>query len=499
MSDLKKLKLASEGFSILYVEDNKALRNNAGKLLHKLLDTVDITEDGVMGLELFKENEYDIVITDVRMPNMDGMELTKEIKNISPKTKVVIMSAFDESEYLYKAIELSVFRYLKKPVNINELVDVLYSCVQEIKEEQNSQLFNTHLKNVFNYQSSIVVMMKDSILSFTNQMFLNYFNVDSLEEFKEIHGDLGNLFLEHDGFLYNKSDTRWFDEVSSKPQKLYNIKLQDKDGNLRHFILKYQKIPDEESYGILSFDDITELNLLQLYDEKTSKNDEVIKDTKAMYKLLEVLQRNNAKVELHNFYKGLSITNDAVISELSDENITLKTKYLQLKAIQFERKTLIISEALPQTVLCSEVIRENFDKQSVLLGGLSFTKTSPVLRKTVRVVPEEKHSVSLFLNDNKFRGDAEIEDISLDAVKLKLGSLPAGLEKGDKVHLDIVLEMDSKPLIINTEATMFRKSESKRSFSIVFMFVETKNRELVKYITKRQMAIIREFKGMQNG
>ncbi len=499
MSDLKKLKSATHGFTVLYVEDNKALRTNAAKLLHKFFETVDVAEDGAIGLKLFEENSYDIVVTDIKMPNMDGMELNKEIKKISPKTKIIVMSAFDESEYLYKAIELGVFRYLKKPVNVNEFVDVLYSYIQEIKKEQNSQLFNAHLKNIFNYQSSIVVMLKGSKLSFANQMFLDYFNVDSIEEFKEIHKDLGNLFLEHDGFLYNKPDKNWFDEVSLRPQKLYNIKLQDRDENFRHFILKYQIIPDEESYGILSFDDITELNLLQLYDEKTSKNDEVIKDTKAMFKLLEVVQRNNAKIELHNFYKGLSITNDAVISELSDENITLKTKYLQLKAIQLDRKTLIISEALPQTVLCSEVIRENFEKQSVLLGGLSFTKTSPVLRKTVRVVPEEGHSVSLFLGNNKFRGDAEVEDISLDAVKLKLDSLPAGLEKGDTVHLDIVLEMDKKPLIINTEAKLFRKSESKRSFSLVFMFVETKKGELVKYITKRQMAIIREFKGMQNG
>ncbi|WP_455755490.1 response regulator transcription factor [Sulfurimonas sp.] len=129
MSDLKKLKLAAEGLKILYVEDNKALRENAAKLLKKFFKHVDTAEDGAIGLELYKKNQYQIVLTDIKMPNMDGMELAKHIKDINPKTKVIVMSAFDNSEYLYSSIELGVYRYLKKPVNIKELTDVLESCV----------------------------------------------------------------------------------------------------------------------------------------------------------------------------------------------------------------------------------------------------------------------------------------------------------------------------------------------------------------------------------
>jgi len=86
-------------------------------------------------------------------------------------------------------------------------------------------------------------------------------------------------------------------------------------------------------------------------------------------------------------------------------------------------------------------------------------------------------------------------------VRLSLNALPAGLKVDDEVLIDMVLTMDNKPLIINTNALMFRKSESKYNYSIVFKFKfkEGGRSELVQYITKRQMAIIREFKGMQNG
>jgi len=436
---------------------------------------------------------------DIMMPNMDGIELTKRIKNISPETEVLIMSAFDESEYLYSAIELGIFRFLKKPVNIANFSKVLHSCVKEIKKEQDIRFFNTHLHSVFNYQSSIIIMMKESEPTFANQMFLDYFNVETIEEFIEEHGDLGNIFLEHDGFMYNKADNYWFDELSDNPQKLYNVKLQDKDGNFKHFIVKYQIVPDKKSYGILSFDDITELNLLKLYDASQVKSDENIKDSDAMFKLLEVIYRNSAKVRLHNYYKGLSITNDAIIAEIKEDSIIVKTNFLQQKAIQYERRSLIVSDALPNAIACDEVVNIGFDKQSVEFKNMHFTSSSPVTRSTIRVVPEENHTVSLFLGDNKFQGEVEIEDISLVAVKLRLNALPAGLVKDDEVRIDMVLEMEKKPLIINSKATMFRKNENRPSFSVVFMFDGTKKSELVKYITKRQMKLIREFKGLQDG
>lgn len=499
MDDINELKLVTKGYSLLYVEDNDKLRVNASTLFNKIFETVHSASDGKEGLALFKEHSPSIVVTDIKMPHMDGMKLTQHIKDINPATKVILMSAFEDSAFLYRAIELGVFRFIKKPVKVNELIDVLYSCIMEIKKEHESQLFNVHLQNVFNYQSSIVIMMKGSQPTFVNQMFLNYFEVENLKEFREKYGVLGSLFLKHDSFLYSTADKNWFDELSANPQKLYNIKLLAKDESFKHFILKYQEIPDKESFGILSFDDVTELNLLQLYDNSQSKSDESIKDSKAMFKLLEVLQRNNATIELHNFYKGLSITNNAVITELGEKNLIIKTKYLQQRAMHAEGKTIIVSEALPQPIECSKVLNVNFEQRSVELQGLRFVRTSPIARKTIRVVPGEKQTVSLFLGQNKFFGDIKIEDMSLEAIKLTLNALPPGLEKGDVVHLDIVLEMDKKPLIINTEAVMLRKSETRYNFSIVFLFQSIKKSGLIKYITTRQMAIIREFKLLEKG
>ncbi|MDO8454870.1 MAG: response regulator, partial [Sulfurimonas sp.] len=500
MVDLKQLQYDAEGFSILHVDDNDALREHASSFLKKFFTTVYTACDGAEGLKFFKKHHPLIVITDIKMPNMSGFELIQNIRKTSLDVKFIVMSAFDDKEYLYQALELGVFRFVKKPVNLSNLTDILYATVAEVKREERLKLFEAQLKSVFNYQSSMIVMFKGSEIELANQMFLTFFGVDSIEDFVQNYSDLGTQFLEHQGFLYNKDNKYWLDEVSTNPQKLFHTKLKDTKGELKHFILKYQVIPEKKDYGILSFDDITELNLLKLYDAEKFNYDANIKDNKSLFKLLRVIQRNNAKVHIRNYYKGLSITNDATIQEIIDNSrVVIKTSYLQQKAIQSEAKSFIVSDALPQAIVCDTLVGMNFERLTVEFKNLHFVASSPTERKSIRIVPQEEQTVSLFLEEKKFHGNVRIEDISLESVKLELDTMPAGLQEGCEVVLDMVLTLNKKNIIINTKATVFKKSENKHSFSVVLILhceANTKS-NLIKYISDRQMNIIRDYKGLQ--
>ncbi len=501
MSDMKKLQEAARGISVLYVEDNESLRKNAAKLLRKFFKNVYVGADGLEGLQLFKEYHPQLVVTDIKMPKMDGITLSQKIKHIRPDSKLMFMSAFDDKEYLHEAIAVGAFRFLKKPVNVTELTEALLLAIEEFRHENQVKLFYTQLKNIFNYQSSMVVMLNNEKPSIANQVFLDFFGVESVEDFVVKHKNLGELCMPHDGFLYNKEGVDCYEKLFGEQDRLHHVKMKNVKNEIRHLILKLQLIPEKENHAILSFEDVTELNLLKLFDERESKNDENVQNRESMMNLLEVIRRNSAKIELHNYYKGLSITNDAVIIEIEDEKLTIKTNYLQLKAIQLEGKCLLVSDALPHAISCDFVDAISFEKQSATFQNIRFVRTSPVTRKTIRVVPSETHSVSLFFNENKVPCEVSVDDLSLDAVKLKLNSMPAGLIEGEEVILDMVFELDKRPLIINTKAIMFGKKETRRSFHVVFTLEpkpQTKS-ALVKYITKRQMAIIREFKGFQNG
>lgn len=499
MPDLSRLKTEAKNFTILYAEDNASLLEQAGALLKKFFPTVYLAHDGAEALELFKAHHPKIVLSDIKMPNIDGMELSRAIKQIRPETKIVIMSAFDDKSILLESIKIGIFRFLKKPVAITELSDILLDVIDTIHNEDNVKIFYAHLKNIFNYQNAMTLLYKDDKPILANQPFLDFFKAETLKAFESKNDDIGKHFKPHSGFLFNDENGTWFEKV--KKESLHHVKMVDGNGEMHHFILKFHTIPDKEEYAILSLDDVTDLKLLALFDNKNTQKDNEVKNQKALLDLLGVVQHNSAKVKLHNFYRGLTITNDAIITEMTENSIVLKTNYLEQKVLQLEGHTVISSEIFPHDIQCEKVEKINFESQTSVLSSFHFITRSPTERKVVRVEPEDTHKVTLFYHEQKFYGDVVIIDVSIDAVKLSLNALPAGMVKGSDVVLDMVFEIDKRPTIINTKASLFRSHESKYVYELVFKYelAENMKKALVQYISKRQMALIREFKGLEYG
>ena len=94
--------------SILYVEDENSVREMLSRFISRFCETIYLAEDGAKGLEIYKENEVDIVISDIKMPNMNGIDMVAAMKEINPKQLVIFTTAHIDSEYLFKAIYPSI-------------------------------------------------------------------------------------------------------------------------------------------------------------------------------------------------------------------------------------------------------------------------------------------------------------------------------------------------------------------------------------------------------
>jgi two-component sensor histidine kinase len=116
--------------SLLFVEDNETIRFLYNRLLSRRVTRFFIGENGQEGLDLFKEHKPDLIITDISMPVMDGLEMIRHIKTITPDIKVIVMSAYSIKEYFLEAINLGVNGYLIKPVEAKRL----YSLIDELAE-----------------------------------------------------------------------------------------------------------------------------------------------------------------------------------------------------------------------------------------------------------------------------------------------------------------------------------------------------------------------------
>ena len=115
--------------TVLYVEDNEALRLLMQRLLAGRVGRLLLAEDGEQGLASYRENRPDIVISDIMMPVMDGMEMMAAIKAIDHTTPVILATAFDDAKYLLQALALDADGYLVKPIKLETLLQALEARV----------------------------------------------------------------------------------------------------------------------------------------------------------------------------------------------------------------------------------------------------------------------------------------------------------------------------------------------------------------------------------
>ncbi len=148
MNLLRELKTLSSGISILYVEDDVDLRESLSLYLRKLFEDVRVASNGKEALEMYMLRRPDIVISDILMPVMNGIEMLKQIKTIHPNQTMIITSAYSESHYFIEAINLSVGAYILKPIDYQQMNDVLYRTVRSIANEKELDTYHHHLESM---------------------------------------------------------------------------------------------------------------------------------------------------------------------------------------------------------------------------------------------------------------------------------------------------------------------------------------------------------------
>ncbi len=138
-----------KNITILYAEDETALREITLNILKGFTKKQFVAENGSEGLELFKkyESEIDLIITDVNMPIMNGLEMIREIKKINSNIPIIVATAFSNTEYLLEAIDIGVDKYVLKPIDMKKLLQLMSQSLlyHELKDLYMDNL--THLPN----------------------------------------------------------------------------------------------------------------------------------------------------------------------------------------------------------------------------------------------------------------------------------------------------------------------------------------------------------------
>lgn len=138
-----------EPYSVLYIEDEKDIRANYMNYLDRHFEKVYEAADGEEGYEKYKKNRPDIMIVDINLPKLNGLDLVRRIRKNNHSTKVIMLTAHSETKFLLEATELKLTKYLVKPVSRRELKDALTHVIDELSNFEITSKKTIVLKNGF--------------------------------------------------------------------------------------------------------------------------------------------------------------------------------------------------------------------------------------------------------------------------------------------------------------------------------------------------------------
>ncbi|MCK4875205.1 MAG: response regulator [Sulfurimonas sp.] len=121
----KEILKMTNNLHLLYVEDDLGMRETSVGLFKNFFTQIATAVDGVEGLEKYENGSFDIIVTDISMPRMDGIELIKRIRAKDKDIPIIVYSAWNEPSYMAECISMNVDGYLLKPMQIKNIMEVL--------------------------------------------------------------------------------------------------------------------------------------------------------------------------------------------------------------------------------------------------------------------------------------------------------------------------------------------------------------------------------------
>ena len=201
----------TKNLKILYAEDDLELQEQTKEFFEVLFSSVTIVNDGALALEAYKKESFDIVISDIKMPNMDGIGLTTKIREINHDQCIIIVSAYNDNDYLLKFINLNIRQFIQKPIDVDNMLETLYHTSKAIVNEKMVEEYRESLEEtnkeltLKNKELESLVRILDSKLrqsgkngsseSLSIDTKEATISTDNLDELKELEADIGGTAI----------------------------------------------------------------------------------------------------------------------------------------------------------------------------------------------------------------------------------------------------------------------------------------------------------------
>ncbi|MFT5660188.1 MAG: diguanylate cyclase (GGDEF)-like protein [Sulfurimonas sp.] len=209
--NLKELTRMSIGLKLLYVEDDDSARETTLKLLNNFFKDITVAVDGKDGIKQFEDGSFDLILSDINMPNLNGIEMLKVIREKNQEIPILFLSAYNDSQYILQAIELDIEGYILKPLEQSQFLKAIFKIVQKIKLltlnlnyknelEAEVKSRNEEIEYKLNYDSLTKLFSRYSFFRDIKRLdspVIILIDIDKFKIINEVYGsDVGSKVLE---------------------------------------------------------------------------------------------------------------------------------------------------------------------------------------------------------------------------------------------------------------------------------------------------------------
>jgi diguanylate cyclase (GGDEF)-like protein len=259
--------------TILYVEDEDLIREGYERMLRRLSKELWSARDGQEGVELYKKYNPDIVISDIKMPVKNGIDMAKEIKEINPAQVIIFTTAHTESAYTLDAIDLQVDGYLLKPVDKKKLKTKLNFLAKNIILAKEHAEYQKTLQAIIDYQSSIIFISDFKVIKFASMQFFKLLGVNSKEEFSKSYENILNLFVHCDGYIYADSIDEFLQKYDNASDSNKIVSIATVEGE-KAFYIGIKRIDENDNF-VVTLTDVTTLQREKKTAEHNATHDKL--------------------------------------------------------------------------------------------------------------------------------------------------------------------------------------------------------------------------------
>ncbi|MCK4440412.1 MAG: EAL domain-containing protein [Sulfurovaceae bacterium] len=362
--------IKQSNLEVLYVEDNSTIRETTKKLLNCFFKNITIAIDGEDGYNKFKKNKFDLVITDINMPKLNGIDMIKKIREIEINIPILILSSHTDTESFLKSIKYRIHGYILKPFQKKQFIKTINSIIKEIKKNKNQELQMQLLEQYKDMIDEGTIISKTDpkgLITYVNDAFCNISGHDR----HELIGKNHNIIRAQD--IPKETFRVLWDTIKNKKEAWEGIiKNRTKDNGLYYVKSTIKPILNEkgeiEEYIALRtlITDIIHPKK-QLLDFLKLSNESIIILIKIEH--FDYIQSSLGEEETKEIEKRFA---QEIFKAQKNEKIFHKVYILENGEFAFAKKVEDCKKTIPETIECIKNFKKNINSNKIHIKSINY-------------------------------------------------------------------------------------------------------------------------------